>query len=274
MDRVRVQDTTYEFGGPGRGSGWRQRSLSNIDLTSQSRHSFTKQIRDYSSGLYDLYSRIESRKDYQPDSNAGNYTAVGGGGSGSARGGKSNGCNSTAANDKRTRHEGKAIYHIQRIPTLLRANPFQSAEKVGNLIYEHIVPTSIDPTCVLGAADSCSLRRTRSLAVIREETYNDLQISGVRTRRSQLIPRAKLCNSSFFKNRYTLPHAQVDYYQCMTLTWPYGCQSESSRLLRACASEQLIATSSAINFCVCQSICRGYELYIQLNVYMFHNKCR
>ena len=65
VDRVRVQDSSYVFGGPGRGSGWRQRSLSNIDLTSQSRHSFTKQIRDYSSGLYDLYSRIESRKDYQ-----------------------------------------------------------------------------------------------------------------------------------------------------------------------------------------------------------------
>lgn len=39
--------------------------MSNIDLTSQTRHSFTKQSRDYSAGLYDLYSRIESRKDYQ-----------------------------------------------------------------------------------------------------------------------------------------------------------------------------------------------------------------
>lgn len=65
VDRVRLHDSSHVFGGPGRGSGWRQRSLSNIDLTSQSRHSFTKQIRDYSSGLYDLYSRIESRKDYQ-----------------------------------------------------------------------------------------------------------------------------------------------------------------------------------------------------------------
>lgn len=61
------------------------------------------------------------------------------------------------------------------------------------------MPT-IDPSAL--GADSCSLRRTRSLAVIREETYNDLQISGVRTRRSQLIPRAKLCNRSFFKNRW------------------------------------------------------------------------
>lgn len=65
VDRVRIPDSTYISGGPGRGSGWRQRSLSNIDLTSQTRHSFTKQSRDYCSGLYDLYSRIESRKDYQ-----------------------------------------------------------------------------------------------------------------------------------------------------------------------------------------------------------------
>lgn len=49
--------------------------------------------------------------------------------------------------------------------------------------------------------DACSLRRTRSLAVIREETYNDLQINGSRTRRSQLIPRAKLVNRDFFKDR-------------------------------------------------------------------------
>jgi hypothetical protein len=48
---------------------------------------------------------------------------------------------------------------------------------------------------------ACSLRRTRSLAVIKEETYNDLQISGQRTRRSQLIPRAKLVEKNFFQDR-------------------------------------------------------------------------
>lgn len=56
-------DRNYDFGGPGRGSGWRQRSLSNIDLTTQSKHSFTKQTRGYTSGLYDLYSRLETRKE-------------------------------------------------------------------------------------------------------------------------------------------------------------------------------------------------------------------
>ena len=73
-------------------------------------------------------------------------------------------------------------------------------------IYDHIEPKPLEeiPSIAPGASgsDSCSLRRTRSLAVIREETYNDLQISGIRTRRSQLIPRAKLVNRSFFKNRY------------------------------------------------------------------------
>lgn len=53
----------------------------------------------------------------------------------------------------------------------------------------------------LTGPETCSLRRTRSLAVIREETFNDLEITGVRTRRSQLIPRAKLVNRSFFRDR-------------------------------------------------------------------------
>lgn len=50
--------------------------------------------------------------------------------------------------------------------------------------------------------DACSLRRTRSLAVIREETFNDLQINGTRARRSQLIPRAKLVERAFFEDEY------------------------------------------------------------------------
>ncbi|KAG5677552.1 hypothetical protein PVAND_007303 [Polypedilum vanderplanki] len=49
--------------------------------------------------------------------------------------------------------------------------------------------------------DVCSLRRSKSLAVIREETYNDLSIGGPKTRRSQLIPRAKLIDRHFFKDR-------------------------------------------------------------------------
>lgn len=69
VDRVRVPDTTYDFGGPGRGSGWRQRSLSNIDLTSQSKHSFTRQNQGYTSGLYDLYSRLEARKNLEDSEN-------------------------------------------------------------------------------------------------------------------------------------------------------------------------------------------------------------
>lgn len=48
---------------------------------------------------------------------------------------------------------------------------------------------------------ACSLRRSRSLAVIREETFNDLSITNAKTRRSQLIPRAKLVDRNFFKDR-------------------------------------------------------------------------
>lgn len=52
------------------------------------------------------------------------------------------------------------------------------------------------------ASDSCSLRRSRSLAVIREETFSDLQISSSNgSRRSQLIPRARLVNRGYFRER-------------------------------------------------------------------------
>jgi hypothetical protein len=49
--------------------------------------------------------------------------------------------------------------------------------------------------------DNCSLRRSKSLAVIREETYNELAPTGTKNRRSQLIPRAKLIDRNFFKDR-------------------------------------------------------------------------
>lgn len=75
---------------------------------------------------------------------------------------------------------------------------YLAAEKVES-IYDRIEQT-LD---TINKSESCSLRRTRSLAVIREETFNDLQIGGgIRSRRSQLIPRAKLLNRSFFQNRY------------------------------------------------------------------------
>lgn len=70
------------------------------------------------------------------------------------------------------------------------------AARKGDSIYDHV-----DPLFNSGGVEACSLRRTRSLAVIREETFNDLQISGVRTRRSQLIPRAKLVDRNFFQER-------------------------------------------------------------------------
>lgn len=64
MDRVRLRDPAQVFGGPGRGSGWRQKSFSSIDLTTNK--TGINNSRDYS-GLYDLYSRIEHRKDYEEE---------------------------------------------------------------------------------------------------------------------------------------------------------------------------------------------------------------
>lgn len=51
-------------------------------------------------------------------------------------------------------------------------------------------------------SESCSLRRSRSLAVIREETFSDLQITTANnSRRSQLIPRARIVNRGFIRER-------------------------------------------------------------------------
>ncbi|XP_018802320.1 PREDICTED: uncharacterized protein LOC108977198 isoform X3 [Bactrocera latifrons] len=54
-------------------------------------------------------------------------------------------------------------------------------------------------------SESCSLRRSRSLAVIREETFSDLQITTANnSRRSQLIPRARIVNRGFIRERERL----------------------------------------------------------------------
>ncbi|XP_028174258.1 protein javelin, partial [Ostrinia furnacalis] len=48
-----------------------------------------------------------------------------------------------------------------------------------------------------------NLRRSRSLAVIREETFTDLQIQNhAKSKRSQLIPRARLFDKPCFKDRF------------------------------------------------------------------------
>jgi len=81
IDRVRLRDSVNIFKGPGRGSGWRQRSLSSIDLTtttttghqlngkcsSSSGHINKKQQQKYfyNTGLYDLYSRIDTCGDIE-----------------------------------------------------------------------------------------------------------------------------------------------------------------------------------------------------------------
>ncbi|CAH2235113.1 jg7522 [Pararge aegeria aegeria] len=50
--------------------------------------------------------------------------------------------------------------------------------------------------------EGSNLRRSRSLAVIREETFNDLQIQNhTKTKRSQLIPRARLFDKPCFRDR-------------------------------------------------------------------------
>ncbi|SPP85168.1 Hypothetical predicted protein [Drosophila guanche] len=69
-------------------------------------------------------------------------------------------------------------------------------------------------------SESCSLRRSRSLAVIREETFSDLQIGSANSsrRRSQLIPRARLVNRGFFRESPRLNAKQQQQQQTTSST--------------------------------------------------------
>lgn len=58
--------------------------------------------------------------------------------------------------------------------------------------------------CKHKETEGSNLRRSRSLAVIREETFTDLQIQNhPKTKRSQLIPRARLFDKPCFRDRLT-----------------------------------------------------------------------
>lgn len=56
--------------------------------------------------------------------------------------------------------------------------------------------------CKHKESEGANLRRSRSLAVIREETFTDLQIQNhAKNKRSQLIPRARLFDKPCFRDR-------------------------------------------------------------------------
>ncbi|XP_060656764.1 protein javelin isoform X2 [Drosophila nasuta] len=75
--------------------------------------------------------------------------------------------------------------------------------------------TTVTATYLDFGSESCSLRRSRSLAVIREETFSDLQIGSANSsrRRSQLIPRARLVNRGFFRESPRLHNKQQQLQQ-------------------------------------------------------------
>lgn len=77
--------------------------------------------------------------------------------------------------------------------------------KKNNSLYEHVekrTHSEAKSGSSGGGNNVCSLRRTRSLAVIREEAYPDLRVTSAKNRRSQLIPRAKLIEKEIFKEKY------------------------------------------------------------------------
>ncbi|KAH8365785.1 hypothetical protein KR093_004398 [Drosophila rubida] len=82
-------------------------------------------------------------------------------------------------------------------------------------------------------SESCSLRRSRSLAVIREETFSDLQIGSANSsrRRSQLIPRARLVNRGFFREspRPTNAKQCCHHYNRNSLPLPHRLHSKQQQ---------------------------------------------
>uniref|UniRef100_A0A182PZU2 Uncharacterized protein n=1 Tax=Anopheles farauti TaxID=69004 RepID=A0A182PZU2_9DIPT len=89
VDRVRIRDSSNSFGGPGRGSGWRQKSLSNIDLPTSYRGiaggigggitggglgAGQFRYRDYDSGLFSYIYDDSGDVPEAPESDANGYT--------------------------------------------------------------------------------------------------------------------------------------------------------------------------------------------------------
>ncbi|CAH1712746.1 unnamed protein product [Chironomus riparius] len=99
--------------------------------------------------------------------------------------------------------------------------------------------------------DVCSLRRSKSLAVIREETFNDLTIDGPKTRRSQLIPRAKLIDRNFFRNRLSFALEEgLSFSLDSNLTSEQLKSSSNSNSLsniNNSSIQETAATASAVN---------------------------
>uniref|UniRef100_A0A182KE90 Uncharacterized protein n=1 Tax=Anopheles christyi TaxID=43041 RepID=A0A182KE90_9DIPT len=243
VDRVRIRDSSNSFGGPGRGSGWRQKSLSNIDLPTSYRGiaggigggitggglgAGQFRYRDYDSGLYDLYSRIDSRREEYEDLYGVNPKAARANGGSSSNSGLSSSAGATAAaaasaasssaaaaagttgspagggsKSKKRHHRSQEVIAYDK-----------SSEHGGHSHHHHHhhhhhgsqqqQAAQQQQFYNADTGEACSLRRTRSLAVIREESYHDLHLPGRGgARRSQLIPRAKLIDRNFFKERFS-----------------------------------------------------------------------
>ena len=150
---------------PGRGSGWRQKSLSNIDLTSNHKANGVFRYR-YFDGICDLYSKHGDCAEYD---------------------------DLYGVNPK-----GKLLFeHSEKNwPKFLFCLASGSCKR--DLLYDH---SDLYPS---QETEACSLRRSRSLAIIREETFNELRITGAHNRRSQLIPRARLIDRNFFKDKWVI----------------------------------------------------------------------
>ncbi|XP_037949010.1 protein javelin [Teleopsis dalmanni] len=196
VDRVRLaegslQDNKY----PTRGSGWRHnKSISHLDLATSchstaagiNQWSNNRQLRHSRSLDYNHIGRSNDNFDiaefyWRIDPETENYDE-----------------NNVETETKSNLRAYETHYY--RDSNYADEKNYHST----NSIYQkHTSATAAPHQIIDFGSESCSLRRSRSLAVIREETFSDLQINSANNshRRSQLIPRARLVNRGFFRER-------------------------------------------------------------------------
>lgn len=189
VDRVRICDTksidseSLYSKANSQKSGWRQKSLSNIDLSLSYKDSQPGagafRYRDFEAHDDLCIKNIKNSKNIEIQRD---YEDI---------------CNINPKGNFRTcENHHRPRLSLLTIPTNLVFWIVTAQGQKRDIIHEH---NKIHVN--KGEGEVCSLRRSKSLAVIREETFNELAPTGTKTRRSQLIPRAKLIDRNFFKDR-------------------------------------------------------------------------
>ncbi|CAF4901508.1 unnamed protein product [Pieris macdunnoughi] len=120
-------------------------------------------------------------------------------------------CKESDKNKKQEKYQSK-LADYYKLPVQLPQDEFYQhltrSKAAEEFLHKHLSNSdtefsgSYGRLCKHRDLEGSNLRRSRSLAVIREETFTDLQIQNhVKNKRSQLIPRARLFDKPCFKDR-------------------------------------------------------------------------